>query len=176
MVLGLVDIRMNQDRLKSVLIYDECTGDFKWSKPVGRWKAGDIAGSVFDNGYNNKYRRITIDGKQHFAHRLAWLYVTGEWPSDYIDHINHDGLDNRFDNLRLASNEMNQKNIATSKRNASGIIGVCMVTKSSKWHSWVSREGRQVHLGSFDNFFEACCSRKSAELQNGYHQNYGSNL
>lgn len=158
---------MNQQQLKEVLSYDEATGVFTWLR------TGKTAGSAFHNGYRSTYLRIKVGGKACFAHRLAWLYMTGEWPAGDIDHIDHDGLNNRFANLRIVSDEINQKNARMSAANKTGISGVCFVAKTNRWHAWVSRAKKQAHLGSFLDLFEACCARKSAELRHDYHSNYG---
>lgn len=164
---------MNHNTLKNMLDYCHETGVFTWATASGNVKPGDRAGSYWGNGYGNTYIRIKILGKSFFAHRLAWLYMTGSFPDSYIDHIDHDGTNNAFSNLRLASNETNQKNVKISSLNKTGISGVCFVTRSKKWHAWVSADKKQIHLGSFVDFFEACCARKSAEINNGYHPNNG---
>jgi len=95
--------------LKSILHYDPNTGIWRWlqAPKFGRVEARDIAGSPYKN---KQYWCIKIKQKKYAAHRLAWFYMTGEWPEDQIDHINRDGLDNRWNNLRPASNRENQQN------------------------------------------------------------------
>jgi hypothetical protein len=158
---------MQIDRLKELLFYCPISGDFVWLKN------GSIAGCAYENGYGNVYRRIGIDGKYYMAHRLAWLYVYGSLPVDDIDHIDHNGINNRIGNLRIATDEINQKNAKLHRKNKSGISGVCFVAKSGKWHASISAQKKQRHIGSFSDFFEACCARKSSELRNLYHSNHG---
>jgi hypothetical protein len=79
---GLV---LTQERIKELLDYDPDTGIFKWKISKARSiKVNNIAGGA----EQGKYHRIRIDGKNYVAHRLAWLYVYGKWPDEYIDHIN----------------------------------------------------------------------------------------
>jgi hypothetical protein len=100
---------LTAERLRELLHYDPDTGDFTWRTARKRIPAGAIAGTV-----ERGFRRITIGGGRHgprySAHRLAWLYMTGAWPNGYLDHINRDPDDNRFANLRLATNSQNQAN------------------------------------------------------------------
>jgi hypothetical protein len=70
-------------------------------------RAGDVAGGA-NNG--DRYRRIRVDNQLYQAHRLAWLYMTGEWPSNGIDHINGHRADNRWANLREATQSQNMAN------------------------------------------------------------------
>jgi hypothetical protein len=168
-----VDTSMDKTSLTERLDYSPITGEFRWKVTAGSRKAGDIAGSVFNNGYGMEYIRIKCGRRTFFAHRLAWLFANGEWPDGYIDHINHDGLDNRISNLRTVDNETNQKNAKLPSHNTSGLSGVCFVSKTSKWHAYFSRNKNQVHIGSFLSLFDAAAARKSAELVSGYHANHG---
>jgi len=77
---------ITQAGLKELLNYNPETGDFAWVK------SKKPAGGISSYGY----RRIIIDGKEHKAHRLAWLYTHGVFPEDQIDHINGVRHDNRI--------------------------------------------------------------------------------
>jgi hypothetical protein len=86
-------------RLTDYLLYDKKTGKFFWRKPFNpkacsRVKIGAEAGSVEPNGY----RRIRLGSVRYHAHRLAWFFAYGAWPT-LVDHINGDTLDNRIENL-----------------------------------------------------------------------------
>ena len=97
-----------QARLKEMLSYDPATGVFTWRiDRSGGVRAGDIAGSRRD-----KHATIGVDGSQLYAHRLACLYMTGDVPAKgmHVDHINRDGMDNRWDNLRVVSHGQNMRN------------------------------------------------------------------
>lgn len=116
-----------------------------------------------------------VDVTSYKAHRLAWLYIYGEWPSDQIDHINHIRTDNRIKNLRDASSYENSKNQSIPKNNTSGVLGVGWNKLGRKWRSNISVNGKRLHLGCFDYFIVACAVRKEAELEYEYHENHGCN-
>ena len=128
-------------------------------------KSCKLTGSV-DEGYI----RVMVDYRSYYAHRVIWLIVTGEWP-DRIDHINGDRSDNRFKNLRSVNSSDNSKNQKKSAKNTTGIMG--LYRQSKKWRVRIKANGKFISLGYFDNYFEACCVRKSAEVKYGYHANHG---
>jgi len=161
---------LTQDYLKNILDYNPETGDFTWLiTPGKRIKAGCIAGSV--NGLG--YLIIKINNKNYKAHRLAMLYMTGKWPKDQADHINHIKNDNRIVNLREATDEENSKNAPKRKDNTSGITGVLWHSRDKVWQAQIAVTGKRKHLGYFDDKFESICARKSAENKYGYHENHG---
>ena len=135
--------------------YNPESGEFtKNGKPVGT--------------EHNGYLRFQTDGKRYLAHRYAFLVMTGEIP-EVIDHINHDTSDNRWCNLRAVDRRGNLLNRPLQRNNKSGIHGVFRENKRDKWKVQVDKK----HVGYFDDFFEACCARKSAEFRLGYHANHG---
>ena len=130
-------------------------------------------------GSSNKdlgYRYVEISGVNYLEHRLVWVYVTGAWPLEQLDHINKNRCDNRFLNLREVNNSENQKNTTLRKSNKSGIMGVHTRSDNGKWSVRINHNGERYTLGSFDDFFEACCARKSAEARFGYHLDHGKSL
>jgi hypothetical protein len=133
--------------LKQLLHYDPSTGLFTWrvSKPP-RAKAGALAG--YDNG--SGYIKISIGGKRYYAHRLAFLWMTGEAP-DEIDHINQCRTDNRWANLRAAEHRANSANV----RGRSGV--------RQRYGRWYARFGK-AHLGVFGTEPEAREARRFAEV------------
>ncbi len=137
---------LTQATLKELLNYDPITGIFTWVKPINnRYKIGDIAGSKDAKGYIV----IGVNKKQHKAHRLAWLYMMGEWPTKFIDHINGVRDCNIFDNLRGCTNQQNLYNVGVRRNNTSGHKGVCWHKKSSKWVAQAMLSGKHYHLGLF---------------------------
>lgn len=161
---------ITQKRLKELLSYDPDTGLFTNRNTRGpKAMAGCIAGSVDSHGY----WQIHTYGKVYRAHRLAWLYVYGEFPAHEIDHINGARLDNRLNNLRSVTRAENSRNQGIRSANTSGVCGVSWYKDAKKWRADIGHKGNQIHLGSFSDKFEAICARKSAENRLGYHKNHG---
>jgi len=134
------------DDLKKVLSYNPETGVFVWLvRPCKAVKAGDVAGCVEKRiGYNT----IGISGKVYKAHRLAWLYVHGEWPTGLIDHINGKKDDNRIVNLRVVLADGNSQNVRKpNRRNKSGFMGVIFF--QNKWRATMSYKGKTKWLGDY---------------------------
>jgi hypothetical protein len=141
------EVAVKRERLMEVVSYDPETGVFRWrERPNRRIRAGDVAGSM-----QNTYWRVAIDGTEYLAHRLAWLYMNGEWPSVQIDHINGIRTDNRISNLRdvlPAVNCQNQRN--AQAKNLSGYLGVS--TKAGgKWLARIHKAGKPIRIGLFDS-------------------------
>ena len=121
--------------LQKVFMYDSSTGLFKY-KSVSKFsskKVGDVAGGVISPG-NNKYIALRFQRKHYLAHRIAWLFATGEDPGAlFVDHINGNGLDNRISNLRLCTKAENAHNQKRSSDNTSGYKGVCLCKNRGGW-------------------------------------------
>ena len=97
------------------------------------------------------YIAIKIAYRSYYAQRLAWLYMTGEWPDVLVDHINRDTYDNRWLNLREAKNEENQQN--TMK--AWGQCRRGVRKKRGRYEARINVGGKYQHLGTFDTEEEA---------------------
>ncbi|RJP45482.1 HNH endonuclease [Candidatus Parcubacteria bacterium] len=153
---------LSAERLREALHYDFDTGTWTWiSAPHSRVPIGSRAGSLDSKGY----LRIGIDGREYRSHRLAWLYMTGEWPPHEIDHINLDKLDNRWRNLRLATGSQNQANKSLYSNNRSGAKGVGWHRRSRKWRAFIQKNGFQIHLGCFSAFEDARRAYEAAAEQ-----------
>lgn len=164
---------ITQNELKEILEYDKETGQFKWIVSTGRVKKGNIAGTIAKNGYI----KINLKkfGSPKLAHRLAWLYMTGEFPAEQIDHINHIRNDNRWCNLRSVTRSENFKNKHRQTNNTSGVTGVSWNKNDKRWNSRISFDGEVINLGLFKQFHEAVNARKNAEVLYGYHKNHAKN-
>lgn len=140
-------------RLRDVLDYDPETGLFVWKKRTGpRSNPGSIAGvTKKDRGYVE----IRVDGRTYKAHRLAWLYVHGRWPSGDIDHINMVTSDNRICNLREATRSQNCCNKRPRRDSRAGIKGVCWYKQLARWVAQIRIRGESHHLGYFHTIEEA---------------------
>ena len=138
-------MNITQDKLKSLLNYDKNSGEFTWINSRYKSKNGTVAGCINKFGYI----QITVDGKTYKAHRLAWLYVTGKWPDEYIDHINQIRNDNRFINIRECNQSQNQMNTGLSSKNTSGFKGVNWHKRTNTWMARAYLNGQQIILGHF---------------------------
>jgi HNH endonuclease len=93
---------------------------------------------------------IGVGGRKYQASRLAWLWMTGEWPRDQIDHADTDPSNNRWANLRQATGTQNGANTRARSRNAIGLKGVSWYKRYDKYQAQIQTQGRQIHLGYFD--------------------------
>src|SRR3954464_3736442 len=123
---------LTQARLKELLHYDSETGLWTWLKHRYRIQPGDRAGTI---SKKDGYCHIIIEKKNYMAHRLAWLYMTGGWPSMNMDHIDTNRSDNRWLNLRLATRPQNQANRRKQSNNRCGHKGVWWHKKNRKWRT-----------------------------------------
>lgn len=143
---------LTANRLRDVLHYDAETGVFtRLVDANNRCKAGSKVGTAGTNGYI----LISVDGKRYKAHRLAWLYVFGEWPVQFIDHINGDAGDNRLANLRQADRSQNGANSRVSRSKAAGYKGAYLEAKTGKWMAQITPHGNRQTIGRFDTAEEA---------------------
>ena len=137
---------ITQARLKEVLRYDPNTGDFTWLVRVGGMvSVGGKAGTG-----QKGYVRIGIAGKGYQAHRLAFLYMTGKWPTKEVDHANGNRSDNRWQNLREASHSENQCNSGPSVNSATGFKGVRKSTTGPNYQVSVSKNNKQHEVCGFE--------------------------
>lgn len=153
---------ITQQRLKELFYYDTLTGEFTRKIAVGRHKCHHINKPV-GTKQNKGYVVIGADKKRYMAHRLAWLYVYGCWPSNDLDHINQNKSDNRIANLRQASRSKNMHNVSLHKHNSSGHKGVSWHKPRKKWRAYIFVGYTQIHLGLFDKVGDAVKARKQAE-------------
>jgi len=170
--------RIAPDELRERLAYDPETGMLTWAskppkadgKPNNRIRVGAEAGWV---DTTTGYRRLSLCHTFVYAHHAVWALCTGDWPSEQIDHINHDKLDNRISNLRLAPQAANTKNTSIRSNNTSGVNGVSFNRKNGLWYAYIRSEGRTYNLGHYAVLGDAASARKDAERRFGFHENHG---
>mgnify|MGYP002266544203 CR=1 FL=1 len=160
---------ITQERLKQVLRYDPDTGDFHWLERAQGRKIDHPAGTVFSRKHTC-YIKIKIDGGNYRAHRLAWLYMTGEVPV-IIDHIDGSGINNKFNNFRNVESIENNRNMRKRFKTISGVFGVSPI--NGKWKSTISIKNKSTYIGTFFEIWDAICARKSKEYELGFHFNHG---
>lgn len=140
----LVKINLTAETLRSILTYDENTGEFTRCVQNGPFKKGSIAGTKLNTGYIS----IRVRGTYFQAHRLAWLYAYGTWPTGYIDHINHDKSDNRLTNLRDVSWSVNLHNLKSAKvSNQARLLGVSPY--KNRWIAQIQKDKKKIHIGVY---------------------------
>ena len=165
-------------KLSELLTYEPTTGNLVWkhrheNESFNTSHAGRMAGTRYYEKTSKKwYRKIDISGvcKWFLAHRVCFLLMTGRWPL-FIDHIDSDGENNKWENLREVDRSQNNKNRVLGGKSKTGLHGVYI--RSGNYRVIGSLSGRTVTIGTFDNIFDAACARKSFERANGYHLNHG---
>ena len=151
---------LTAEKLRELLHYEPETGIFtRKVRTSNRAKAGAVAGCPDGLGY----LRIMVQSRLYQAHRLAWLYVYGEWPKLNIDHINRNPSDNRLVNLRDVTQKQNMQNASKYSHNTSGHPGVAWHKRISKWRAHIMHNQKDIHLGYFSILEEAIAARKAAE-------------
>lgn len=148
-------------RLRELLHYDPETGVFTNRVVRPRTVLGAVAGGHDSYGYIT----ISVDVRRYLAHRLAWLYVYGEWPSKNLDHINGVRDDNRIANLREATQAQNLQNRAAASIGRSGVLGVGWDSSRKKWVASIKHQGKARHLGRFSTVEGAQAAYLAAKAQ-----------
>lgn len=152
--------RLTAERLRQLLHYDPATGEFTWIRvapSTHNVKVGDRAGCL-----QHGYVRVRIDGNLIYAHCLAWLWMTGNWPADQIDHRNGNRCDNRWENLREATARLNSQNRRFApKRTSSGFLGVR--PRRGGFEARICTGGHSKHLGDFRTAEAAHCAYVQAK-------------
>ena len=151
---------LTQSELKSLLTYDPKTGVFtRYGKVPCTYRGG--------------YLLLRVKRKLYSAHRLAWLWVHGEFPEVQIDHINGVKDDNRIENLRNVTSRQNAQNAKLSALSTSKCTGVSWKKCAAKWVAYITFDYKITALGRFDSLLDAACARKSEEIRLGFHPNHG---
>lgn len=156
--------------LQKYLSYCPFTGVFTWKLcPGTRVRQGDEAGCIGTTGYV----QIRFKTKLYKAHRLAWLFMTGRWPTDQLDHKNGCESDNRWRNIREVSNQQNAMNQAIPNRNKSGVIGVAFYKRTGRFEAYITYKYQRIPLGTYKTIEEAMVARTNAEIYYGFKEGHG---
>lgn len=156
----------------SRLYYEPTDGTLRWARvhPRSKVQPGDIAGCIDGVGY----RVVRVDGRNYKVHRVVWEIHHGEIPPGLqVDHIDHNRLNNRIENLRLVTCAENNKNKSLDYRNKHGVPGVKRKS-NGRWEASISVDGKYRYLGDFESVSGAIEARKRAEADCGYHHNHGN--
>jgi hypothetical protein len=151
----------DRELLRSIYDYDPDRGLFTFRRRMGADKStamwnGRCAGRLAGKADSRGYLQLRVGGpRAYLAHRLAWLYVYGEWPNFGLDHINGDPLDNRIVNLRPADASENAMNRKTRSDNLTGMKGVSYHRGTNAYVARIQRDGKRVSIGYFPTKEEA---------------------
>lgn len=154
---------LTAQRLRELLHYDPLTGVFtRLVRTSNSVQVGDRAGSQMSKGY----RQVSVDGENHYEHRLAWLHYYGVWPQGEIDHRDRVRHHNWIENLRDATGTQNQGNqVELRSNNSTGFKGVSYHKKTRRYRAIITKRGKQVALGYFETPEQASKAYQAAALK-----------
>lgn len=137
---------ITQKELKNKFTYDQQSGLFNRDKCFHSRYINAKVGCLDKDGY----LVINISGKLYKAHRLAWLYMTGEFPSSCIDHIDRNKINNSWSNLRVVSMSVNKQNmVAPTRKNKTGYLGVSFYKITNKYVAGIKLNGKRKTIGYY---------------------------
>lgn len=141
-------------------------GDYDW---INQWKwCADAKGYAVRRAGKNEGKQTAVK-----MHRQIIGLVQGD--GIICDHVNHNTLDNRRENLRSCSKAQNGHNRKINKDNTSGFKGVCWHKHRKMWASAIMLNGKSKCLGYFDDpalAHDAYC--KAASEHHGDFANFGN--
>ena len=160
-------------KIRLVLDYDKITGVFTRKIPSRTQKVGDVAGSRVESSTKpgKFYIRVGVLGKYFWAHRLAVAWVTGQWPTHEVDHIDQNSENNAWNNLNEVSKHENAKNLTKYRNNTSGFPGV-VLRPNGKYRARLMVNLKSISLGDWDTPEEAAHARDIAKKKYGFHENH----
>lgn len=155
-------MRMNDlpsaQRLREAFSYCPATGDLRWKiRRKGKNRVGEIAGSI-----TRGHVIVVFEMQRLFAHRIIWKMQTGAEAGSLIDHIDGDGANNRWANLRLADHKGNSCNSKLYSNSTSGIKGVSYDVARGKWCAYITVDQKKLQIGRFSSKQAAASARVSA--------------
>ena len=166
--------------VRTLLTYDAESGALTWrtrerscfgtAREHAAWNtryAGRTVGCV---STGTGYVMFSLFNRRYLAHRVIWLLVTGCWPDDQIDHIDHDRANNRWANLRSVTHAENGRN---QRRRRATHPGVMRRKDTGRWRAEITYAGKNKALGDFATEAEAISARRAAEKRLGFHPNHG---
>jgi len=144
-------------RVKECFDYSPEDGILRWKINCGKGIAGQPVGCVQANGS----LRAGIDGYQYRLHRIIWFWMTGKWPKEVIDHKDRDKTNNKWNNLREATQSQNSLN-KISTTNTTGHKGVRWRKDRNCYYACIEINGKCHWVGSFKTKQEAIIAYRSA--------------
>ena len=145
--------------VRAAFIYDK--GVLRWQITPARCVAvGSVAGGKSMTGYT----KIKWAGKMYQAHRLIFAYHHS-WLPDEVDHINGDRADNRIENLRAATKNLNQHNAQRRSDNKSGVKGVHWCERDKRWIAIIRCDNKVAFCGYYRDLSAAKIAVQEAREQ-----------
>lgn len=143
--------QITSEKLKTILSYNPLDGSFVWKLPSKYHNElqGKEAGTI-NSAHRRDYISIQICGRKYKRSRLAYLYMTGKYPPQQIDHINGDTTDDRWSNLRAVNHQQNVWNIGGTKKKTGLPLGVKR-THSGKYLARITKFKKVDTFGPYDN-------------------------
>lgn len=170
-------------QIRKLISYDPLTGVLTWlTRPVSMfpsekyakiWNTKNAGKPALSSLREHGYLGGNVLGRFHYAHRVAWAIVTGEWP-DQIDHDNGDRTDNRLTNMVEGGQSDNAKNMAQRSDNRSGVTGVSWDKRRCMWHARVKEHGKYRNLGHYHCIANAAMVRHQIAREMGFSERHGT--
>lgn len=154
---------LSQSELKQYLDYNPNTGHLTWIKKLNK---GTVLYSRAGSEMKNGYRCVKLFGRKYLEHRLIWCWVYGDYPSQHLDHINHQRNDNRISNLREVTISENARNRRT-RDSKTGEKGIWYCKRRKRYIAEIVLYGKKVYQASFIDPDEAVKQRKLKEIELG---------
>lgn len=167
--------------LQSRFTYDPDSGKLLWNKVEEvnyrqrQWNtryAGTEAGTVKTKATGHKYLQVSINKKLVPVHRVIWKMVTGLEPTE-VDHLNQNGTDNRWNNLRNVPHALNMRNLPKKKSNKSGATGVHFDKRRQCYYARISYNSKMLHVGTYQTLEAAAEAVKARRIELGFTENHG---
>lgn len=187
-MINIKDLELTQEIVRELLDYCPETGELTWKRRAEHWfhdnrawkiwntkHAGKVTSTITRDSYGYETIKVTIFGKKYQAHRIVWLYMTGDFPNGCIDHIDRDATNNKWGNLRDVTLMENSKSMSMSSRNKSGVAGVSWDKKRSCWKAQILANGKYCFLGYFakEDLDVAAMEVLEARAEHGFHPTHG---
>lgn len=153
-----LEFALSRARLLALLYYDPHTGEFTWLQSASNRKPVGSKAGCYNERKDSRYVLLGIDGRLFTAHRVAWFYMTGVWPK-VVDHINGNGWDNRWENLRKADHRKNAQNAKLRADNTTGAKGIVFYPRRGlPYRVWLDHK----YIGCYATLEEAEAARDFA--------------